>query len=114
MALKWADLGEGEYISQDEAGRVLAKVVELNLDPARRYYWYLDLPDSPEDGIEPSIFDKYELLYGIAPEGCTATLEEAKVAAEKAMPTPDELEQLQAQVDAAWAEKGWRDAAANN
>src|SRR5262249_5134895 len=63
MALKWADLGEGEYVAKDEAGRVLAKVMELNLDPARRYWWYLDLPDSPEDGIEPSIFDKYELLY---------------------------------------------------
>jgi hypothetical protein len=106
--LKWKDLGEGEYIAQDEAGRVLVRVMELNLDPARRFYWYLELPDSPEEGIEPSFFDKYELLYGSAPEGCTASLEEAKVAAEKAMPTPD------AEVDAAWAEKGMRDAESNS
>jgi hypothetical protein len=114
MALQWQDLGDGEYVAKDEAGRVLAKVVELNLDQVRRYYWYLDLPDFPEEDIEHNIFDKYELLYGIASEGCAATLEEAKVSSENAMPTPDELEQLQAEVDAAWAEKGWRDAAANN
>jgi hypothetical protein len=112
--MKWENLGDGEYVAKDEAGEILAKVIKVNLDPARRYYWHLDLPDFPEDDIEHKIFDNYQILHGTAPDGCATTLKAAKVAAEKAMPTPDQLEQLQAEVDAAWTAKGWRDAAPNN
>ena len=114
MALKWEASGDGSYVASDEAGRMLAKITEMNLDPERCFCWYIELPDFPEDDVYADFNENFELIFGTAPDGWADTLEEAMASVEKAMPSPESLAQLKAETDMAREEKAWRDAAPNN
>jgi hypothetical protein len=91
MSLKWQDQGNGSYFAKDETTGLSAQVMKSGIG----FYWFIaDLPCTPCSS------DKGYLDY----EGRAATAEQAKVAAENAMPDVEEFIAIQAEAEYLWGE----------
>ena len=91
MSLNWEDQGNGSYCARDEATGLSAQVMKSGIG----YFWFIaDLPCTPCSS------DKGYLDS----EGRAATAEEAKTAAENAMPDAEEFRAIQAEAESLWGE----------
>jgi hypothetical protein len=113
VSLQWKDQGNGSFYARDEATGLSAQVEQSGISPEKPFVWFIaDLP------ILPPPSDGYLTTGDDYPNhnGCAATAEEARTAAEDAMPDRDKFDAMRVDAENKW--KGWdkarRDAAPNN